>query len=218
MALIDQLANAQDGQFFANAGKAAGLSPEQARSTMEKICPAIALALREHVEQPERLDVLLDYLEDGDAQASLDDPAFANDPETVKDGAAILSDLYGSKAKALKQLQDVAPATDKTSLNMLAVIAASSALAVMARGQRQSLGLVGAQPAVGASGGGLLGTIVSAVLEGAIKGAVRELTPRPKRRRRTYRSYRRRTTRTRRRRTNQTSLDSLFREILSSIR
>jgi hypothetical protein len=161
--------------------------------------------------------VLLDYIEDGDAQASLDDPAFVDDPETVKDGVAILTDLYGSKAKALKQLQELAPAADKKSLNTLAVIAASSALAVMARGQRQSLGLVGAQPAVGASGGGLLGTIVSAVLEGAIKGAVRELTPKPKRRR-TYRSYRRRTTRTRRRRTNQTSLDSLFREILSSIR
>ena len=42
MALIDQLANAQNGQFFANAGKAAGLSPEQMRSTMDAICPAIA--------------------------------------------------------------------------------------------------------------------------------------------------------------------------------
>ena len=216
MALIDQLANAQGGQFFANAAKAAGLSTEQTRSTMDAICPAIAQALHKHAEQPDRLELLLDYIEDDDAAASLDDPAFANDPETVKDGAAILTDLYGSKAKALAQLRDIAPNVDKQSLNTLAAIAASSALAVLARGQRQALGLASVQPAVGSSGGGLLGTIVSAVVEGAIKGAVRQLAPKP-RRRRTYRSYRRRSTRTRRR-TSRTSLDSLFREILNSIR
>jgi hypothetical protein len=217
MALIDQLANAQNGQFFANAGKAAGLSEGEARLTMEAICPAIALALREHVEQPDRLELLLDYIEDDDAAASLDDPAFASDPETAKDGAAILTDLYGSKAKALRQLRDIAPSVDKQSLNTLAAIAAASALTVLARSQRQALGLAGVQPALGASGGGLLGTIVSAVVEGAIKGAVRQLTPKP-RRRRTYRSYRRRSPKTKRRRTRQTSLDSLFREILNSIR
>jgi hypothetical protein len=217
MALIDLLANAQGGQFFANAGKVAGLPPEQTRSIMEAICPEIGLALRKYAEQPDRFDHLLDIIEDGDADAFLDDPDLIQDPEVAKDGAAILTDLYGSRVKALKHFQVIVPVVDKQSLLTLSAIAASSVLAALARSQRKPLGLAGAQPALGSSGGGLLGTIVSAVVEGAIKGAVRELTPKPRRRRK-YTSYRRRQTKTRRRRTTRPSLDGLFREILNSIR
>ena len=74
-----------------------------------------------------------------------------------KDGAAILTDLYGSKAKALKQLRDIAPSVDKKSLDALATIAAASALTVLARGERQALGLARRfSRQLGASGGGLL--------------------------------------------------------------
>jgi hypothetical protein len=96
-------------------------------------------------------------------------------------------------------------------------------VAALARSQRQStmMPAMGVQQAASSTGGGgLLGTIVSAVIEGAIKGAMREFTPKPRRRRRTtYATARRRrkTTKTRTRRTTRPSLDSIFRDIIGSI-
>jgi hypothetical protein len=217
MALMDFLAQAQGGAFFDNVGRATGVAPDEARTAMSALCPAIALKLRERAEQEETFDALLDIIEDVNGDAFLDDPALIADPEVAKDGAAILTDVYGTKAVALKAGQALAPDLSKTALATLMAISASSVVAALARSQRQPLAATGVQTAVGSGGGGLLGTIVSAVIAGAIKGAVSELTPKP-RRRRSYATTRRRRSRTRTRRTSRPSLDSLFRDILGSLR
>ncbi|MFO0990387.1 MAG: DUF937 domain-containing protein [Hyphomicrobiales bacterium] len=222
MALLDILAQAQGGAFYANAGQAVGIPPDQAQAALDALCPAIAVKLRQTAENEETLDALLEIIEDGDGDAFLDDPALIGDPEVAKDGNAILADVYGTKTSALKEAQALAPGLDKKALAALTAIAASSVVAALARSQRQStmMPAMGVQQAAGSGGGGILGTIVSAVLEGAIKGAVRELTPRPKRRRTSYATARRRRakTKTRTRRTARPSLDSIFRDILGSIR
>jgi hypothetical protein len=224
MALLDILTQAQGGAFYANAGKAVGIPPDEARAALDALCPAIALKLRQSAENEETLDALLEIIEDGDGDAFLDDPALIGDPEIAKDGNAILTDVYGTKTAALKEAKALAPSLDRKALGALTAIAATSVVAALARSQRQStmMPAMGVQQAAGSTGGGgLLGTIVSAVIEGAIKGAVREFTPKPRRRRRTtYASARRRrkTTKTRTRRTTQVSLDSIFRDILGSIR
>lgn len=222
MALLDILAQAQGGAFYANAGQAVGIPPDKARAALDALCPAIAVKLRHTAENEETLDALLEIIEDGDGDAFLDDPALIGDPEVAKDGNAILADVYGTKTSALKEAQALAPGLDKKALAALTAIAASSVVAALARSQRQStmMPAMGVQQAAGSGGGGILGTIVSAVLEGAIKGAVRELTPKPKRRRTSYATARRRKskTKTRTRRTARPSLDSIFRDILGSIR
>lgn len=223
MALLDILAQAQGGAFYANAGKAVGLPPDQARAALDALCPAIAIKLRQSAENEETLDALLEIIEDGDGDAFLDDPALIGDPEVAKDGNAILTDVYGTKTAALKEAKSLAPDLDKKALGALTAIAATSVVAALARSQRQStmMPAMGVQQAAGTGGGGLLGTIVSAVIEGAIKGAVREFTPKPRRRRTSYASARRRrskTTKTRTRRTTRPSLDSIFRDILGSLR
>jgi len=219
MALMDILAQAQGGAFYANVGQAAGIAPDDARAAMTALCPAIAVKLRESAKDEDTFDALLDIIEDGNGDAFLDDPALIGDPEVTKDGNAILSDVYGTKAKALKEAQALAPRLSKTSLATLTAISAASVVAALARSQRQPLAVSGVQTAVGNSGGGIFGTIVSAVIEGAIKGAVRELTPRPRRRRSYAASRRKRSkTTTRTRRASRPSLDSIFREILGSIR
>ncbi len=223
MALMDILTQAQGGAFYANAGKAVGIPPDQARAALAALCPAIALKLRQSAENEETFDALLEIIEDGDGDGFLDDPALIGDPEVAKDGNAILTDVYGTKTAALKETKNLAPGLDKKALGTLTAIAATSVVAALARSQRQStmMPAMGVQQAAGTGGGGLLGTIVSAVIEGAIKGAVRELAPKPRRRRRTsYASARRRrrTTKTRTRRTTRPSLDSIFRDILGSLR
>jgi hypothetical protein len=222
MALLDILTQAQGGAFYANAGQAVGIPPDQARAALDALCPAIAIRLRQSAENEETLDALLEIIEDGDGDAFLDDPALISDPEIAKDGNAILTDVYGTKTAALKEAKSLAPSLDKKVLGALTAIAATSVVAALARSQRQStmMPAMGVQQAAGSTGGGgLFGTIISAVIEGAIKGAVREFTPKP-RRRRSYRSVRRKrsTTKTRTRRTTRPSLDSLFRDILGSIR
>lgn len=221
MALLDILAQAQGGAFYANAGHAVGIPPEQAQAALVALCPAIAEKLRQSAQQEETLDALLEIIEDGDGDAFLDDPVLIGDPEVGKDGNAILADVYGTKTAALKEAQALAPGVNKKALAALTAIAATSVVAALARSQRQStmMPAMGVQQAAG-TGGGLFGTIVSAVIEGAIKGAVREFTPKPRRRRRTsYASARRKRkmTKSRTRRSTRPSLDSLFHEILGSI-
>jgi len=226
MALMDILTQAQGGAFYANAGKAVGIPPDEARVALAALCPAIATKLRQSAENEVTLDALLEIIEDGDGDAFLDDPALIGDPEVSKDGNAILADVYGTKTAALKEAKALAPDLDKKALGALTAIAATSVVAALARSQRQSIMMpaTGIQQVAGTGGGGLLGTIVSAVIEGAIKGAMRVLAPMPRRRRSRYAAARRRRsktktrTRTRNRRTTRPSLDSLFRDILDSIR
>ncbi len=195
--------------------------PTKARAALDALCPAIAIKLRQSAENEETLDSLLEIIEDGDGDAFLDDPALIGDPEVAKDGNAILTDVYGTKTAALKEAKSLAPDLDKKALGALTAIAATSVVAALARSQRQStmMPAMGVQQAAG-TGGGLLGTIVSSVIEGAIKGAMREWGPKPRRRGTSYAATRRRRskTKTRTRRTTRPSLDSIFRDILSSIR
>jgi hypothetical protein len=213
MALMDILSSAQGGAFFANAGRAAGLGASEAKTALQAICPAIATQLRQRAEDEEAFDSLLDLLEDGEGDAFLDDAELMNDLEVTKDGKAILDDLYGSQAEALKTGRSLS-GIDESKLKTLMPIAAASVLAALARSNAGAQQLAGTQKAQGGAGGGLLGTILSAVVEGVVKGAARSLAPKRRRRRYSgYTSYRRRSTR--KRRTRRPSLDSIFRDILS---
>jgi hypothetical protein len=209
MALMDILATAHGGAYFANAGKAAGLDAAAARVSIERLAPEIAERLRKHAEDDQAYEALLDLLEDGDGDAFLDDASLMGDKEVASDGKAVLKDLYGSLAAASKAGTSLT-GLPKAQIDRLMPLTAASVLAAVVRANSgpQHLAATG-----GGSGGGLLGNIVSAVIEGAIKGATSTLAP--KRRRKRYVSYssRRRRTTTKRR-TRKPSLESIFREIL----
>lgn len=221
MALIDMLAAAQGGQFFANAGQASGLADGVAEKAMRAIAPAIAERLHDRAKSDEdAFEKLVDLLDDDDGTFDLEDPGSVMGAEAVADGEAILRDIYGGQAAARPILARLAPGIDTTSLEQLAAIAATSVLAALTQSYRTPQTLVGAQPAASSTGGGLLGTILSAVVEGAMKGAASQLAPKKRRRRRSYASYwnaprKRRTTR--RKRANPT-LNEIFGAILGNRR
>lgn len=205
MALMDSLEQAQGGRFFAGAGRIAGLDAAQAEAAMRALSPAIAQALRKRARDDAAFDKLLDVIEDGQGDAFLDDPAALADPEVLADGRAILKDIYGSEAKFIKTGRALVPDLSDTALRKLMAIAASAVLAVLVRTNRGAMALSAAEPE--ARGDGLLGTIVSAVIEGAIKGATRSLSTR------TRRVYSRRR-KPARKRTQRPSLESIFGELL----
>ncbi len=206
---------AQGGRFFANAGAAAGIDEAAAEAALGRMGPAIAAQLRKRAEDPQALEALLDLLEDGDGDAFLDDSNLLNDAEVIADGNAVLADIFGS-AKAARGA--LAIAAKDAAMMKLAAIAASAVLAVLARqyaGPRMQ-GLMGEQRAASGGGGqgGLLSTIVEAVIKGVVQGVTRQLAP--KRRRTTSVFGTRTRRRARKRRSSTPSLDQIFGEIIGA--
>ena len=178
MGLMDILRAAQNGAFFANAARAAGVDPAAAEQTLGRMGPAIAAQLRKRAEDPVSFESLLDILEDGNGDAFLDDASLMDDPELVSDGDAVLADIYGSAAATQKAL---AIRANDGSTHRLAAIAASAVLAALARNyaQPQVQSLMGTERVQGGGEeqGGILSSIISAVVKGAIQGAARQFAP-----------------------------------------
>lgn len=132
--------------------------------------------------------------------------------------AARATGVYGSSAAAQKAL---AIRANDGSTHRLAAIAASAVLAALARNyaQPQPQALMGAErvQGEGEEQGGILSSIISAVVKGALQGAARQFAPK-RRRRRTISSYfgTRKKRTIRRRRSPTPSLEQIFGEILGS--
>jgi len=219
MSLMEILRAAQGGRFVANAGVAAGVDETAAAAALSRMGPAIAAQLRKRAEDPQAFEALLDLLEDGDGDAFLDDSNFMDDPELIKDGKAVLTDIFGS-AKAARSALAIEARDD--AMMKLAAIAASAVLAVLARQctRPQMQGLMGAQHASSNGGeqGGLFSTIVEAVIKGVVQETTRQLAPKKRRRRTTSVFGTRTRRRTRKRRNTTPSLDQIFGEIIGAIR
>jgi hypothetical protein len=219
MALMDILSAAQGGGLFASVGKAVGLSEGETRAAMAALCPAIAERLRsKSTSDPTTFDDLLDLIDEGGQGESIDDPQALTDADAIADGNAILVEIYGSRDAAIKAMREAAPEVAELCLLKLSAISATAVVGVLATAQGPAA-LAGGMPAAG--NGGILSTIIAALVKGAVQGASRQLAPR--RRRRRYSSYfgRRRTTakrRATRRRARTPSLEDIFGEILGTRR
>ena len=216
MALLTILAAAQDGNYFANIAKACGISAGGAKASLEKLYPAIAAQLKLKAQNDhDAFEALLDLLDEGGDSSDLDDAEAMSGSEAIADGNAVLEDIYGSRTTALTEMKKLAPGLDDGAVEKISAIGATSVLAILAKTYAAPLPLTTAQPASSQSGG-ILGTIVSAVVKGALQGVARQLAPKPSRRR-SYSSYfgtRRRTTTRRRKRS--ISLDDIFGQILGT--
>ena len=164
MALLTILAAAQDGNYFANIAKACGISADETKSSLEKLCPAIATRLKSKAQSDhDAFERLLDLLEEGGNSSDLDDPEAMTGPEAIADGTAVLEDIYGSRANALAEMKKLASGLDDGTVKKISSIGATSVLAILAGTYAAPLPLTSAQPESNQSSG-ILGTIVSAVV------------------------------------------------------
>ena len=215
MTIMTILDAAQSGNYFANVAKACGLGAGETKSSLAKLCPAIARQLKSKAQDDgEAFEALLDLLDEGGGSSDLDN---LTDSEAVADGKAVLEDIYGSPANALAEMKKLTPGLGDDSCEKISAIAATSVLAVLAKTYATPATLAAvSEPAP--QSGGLLATIISAVLKGLLQGIARQLAPR-RRRRRSYSDYfgtRRRTTTRRRRRAKTPSLEDIFGQILGT--
>lgn len=220
MALMDILAGAQGGALFANAGAAVGISTTDAAKAMKALCPAIAVQLKaKSQEDSGTFEALLDLLEDNADGSLIDDPAALSGGEAIADGNAILDQIYGSRQAAISEMRKLAPQVAELALVKIAPISATAVLGALAKSQTV-MPLAGAALAASSEGGGLLGTIVSELIKGAVQGAARSLAPRRRRRRSTtsYFGTKRKRKTTRKRKSRTPTLEDVFGEILGTKR
>jgi hypothetical protein len=211
MTLMSILAASGNGKYFDGVAQACSMSAGEAKPTLERLCPAIAAQLKAKAQSDnDSFEALLDLLDEGDDLNGL------TDSEAIADGKAVLDDLYGSPAAALVEMKRLAPGLSDAQYENISAIAATSVLAVLAKSYATPATLAGSTGEA-PQGGGILATIIAALLKGLLQGARSQLAPR-RRRRRSYTSYfgtRRKTTR-RKRRAKTPTLEDIFGQILGA--
>jgi len=209
MTLMSLLATSEDGNYFSNVAQACSLNAGDAKSALERLCPAIAVQLKAKMQSDNNaFEALLDLLDEGGDLNGL------TDGEAIADGKAVLADLYGSTPAALAEMKKLAPGLSDAQYENISAIAATSVLAVLAKSHATPATLAGSTGAA-PQGGGILATIIAALIKGLLQGARSQLAP--KRRRRSYTSYfgtKRKTTR-RKRRAKPPTLEDIFGQILT---
>lgn len=211
MTLMSILAASENGSYFDRVAQACNMSADEAKAVLERLCPTVAARLKaKALNDNNAFDALLDLLDEGDDLDGL------TNSEAIEDGKAVLEDLYGSPAAALAEMKRLAPGSSDAQYENISAIAATSVLAVLAKSYAAPATLasrVGEAP----PGGGILATIIAAIIKGLLQGARSQLAPR-RRRRRSYASYfgtRRKTTRRKRRATTPT-LEDIFGQVLGT--
>jgi hypothetical protein len=215
MSILDILATAEGGKFFANAAAACGLDEVTARKVSTRVAPAIAQRIKDKsAADPEAFENLLDMLED-DGDVDLNVEGSLTDHEAQSDGAEILNDLYGSAAETNAVFKGLGGPIDKAALSTLASINAAAVLAALASLNASKLS-DGAPQTAAASGGGFFSVLIAAIVKAFLQSAQRQLAP--KRRRRRYTSYFGRRAPARRKRKRTVGVDDVFKEILGGRR
>lgn len=210
MTLMSILATSDNGNYFSDVAQACSMSAGDAKSVLERLCPAVASRLKAKMQSDNNaFEALLDLLDEGGDLDGL------TDGEAIADGKAVLDDLYGSTPAALAEMKKLAPGLSDAQYENISAIAATSVLAVLAKSYATPATLAGSTGDA-PQGGGILATIIAALLKGLLQGARSQLAPR-RRRRRSYTSYfgtKRKTTR-RKRRAKTPTLEDIFGQILT---
>ena len=99
------------------------------------------------------------------------------DSEAIADGKAVLDDLYGSPATALAEMKKLAPGLSDAQYEKISAIAATSVLAVLAKILCNARNACRQSPIAAPQGGGILATIISAILKGLVAGRQKPARP-----------------------------------------
>ena len=211
MTMMSLLSKTENGDYFGRVGLACNMSAATAEASLARLCPAIALRLKEKsANDNNAFEALLDLLDEGDDLTGL------TDAEAIADGQAVLADLYGSTPAALAEMKKLAPGLSDAQSENISAIAATSVLAVLAKSYTAPATLAGSTDEA-PQGGGLMATIMAALIAGLLQALRSKFAPR-RRRRRNYTSYfgtKRRKTARRKRRAKAPTLEDIFGQILS---
>lgn len=171
MNLNDIIQSAQGGAGLQNLASQFGLTPEQTQAAVQAIIPALSHGLQRAAQSPGALGGVIGEMASGAHAGSYADPSQTGAAADAGSGA--LGPIFGSPNVTAQISQQISRVSgiDPQIVGSLLPAVASMALgglshALQSQGHGEVLGQAGAAP----SGGGLFGSLVSAV-EGALGGA-----------------------------------------------
>ena len=173
----DILVSAQGGKLIDNLAQSFGLTPEQIRSAISALAPALALGLHNAVSNPETLNKVVDGLSHPTHAAAFVDHSVACCEQTATLGQGAINQLFGSNSAAGQVAQIAArdAGLRPDILSQLLPVLAS----VVLGGLSKSLSEKGLGPILGqiAGGGGL--EAILGQLTGGGAPAPRPQSPQP---------------------------------------
>ena len=97
MNLVETILNQQNGAAVRQLESQFGLEPQQSRSAIAALVPALTVGLQRNAQSAGGLEDLLAALSSGGHEQYVEDPATLELPATREDGNGILSHVFGSK-------------------------------------------------------------------------------------------------------------------------
>ena len=97
MSLLSNVISAGKGVVLRKLAKLVGLSDDKAISVLSLLIPALSKGLDRNTSDQSGLESLLNVIRSGNHREYVDNPEILSDSETVADGNAILSHIFGSK-------------------------------------------------------------------------------------------------------------------------
>jgi hypothetical protein len=169
MNLNDIIQSAQGGAGLQNLGSEFGLTPEQTQAAVQAILPALSHGLQRAAQNPGALGGVISEMASGAHAGSYADPSQTGAAADAGTGA--LGQIFGGPevtSAIANQISRVSGLDPQVIGNLLPAVASMALGGLSHALQAQGHGAVLGQAAP-ASGGGLFGSLVSAV-EGAIGG------------------------------------------------
>ena len=172
MTLNDIIQSAQGGVGLQNLGAEFGLTPEQTQAAVQAIIPALSHGLQRAAQNPGALGGIISEMASGAHAGSYADPTQTG--AAADAGASALGRIFGDPvvtSRIANQISRVSGLDPRIIGKLLPAVASMTlgglSHALQAQGHGEVLGQAAPAPA---DGGGLFGSLVSAV-EGAMSGA-----------------------------------------------
>lgn len=177
--LNDILQQAQGGSGIENLAQQFGISPQQAKSAVEALMPALSAGLQTRTQEPSGLADLFGAMFNERNQQAYEDPSALNAAETAANGQDAVERLFGTGQATQALAAHAAQTTGLSSglLQSMIPVIISMVMGGMFKGMQNSglggmleqLGRAGANSPGNSSGG--LGDLLGQVLGGALGGA-----------------------------------------------
>jgi len=166
MTLNDILQSAQGGAGLQNLGAQFGLSPEQMQAALQGIIPALSHGLQRTAQDPGALGGVVGEIASGNHAGSYADPAQTGAAADAGSGA--LGQIFGGPGVQTEIAQQISRVSGLDAGLIAQLLPAVTSMALGGLGHAMQTQGQGLNPAP-AAGGGLFGSLVSAV-QGALGG------------------------------------------------
>jgi hypothetical protein len=160
MNLVDTILNEQNGAAARQLQSEFGLQPDQTRSALAALVPALAAGLQRNAGSAGGLEDLLTALSSGGHAQYVEKPTTLGRPETIEDGNGILSHVFGTKGVSRQVASRAAGQTGlgESLLKRMLPVVATLVMGTLARRTTPSLER-GAPGSTGPDAGGLMGLL-----------------------------------------------------------